>query len=114
MAEMWYCESMRSAVQIHKSRSTGGNAIVAANVRAQIAYADMNQGQLAEILGLSKMAASRRLNDETEFSAGEILLVADYFGIEPGDLFIRRGGVQPSPPTALVGPAGTEPTTSTV
>lgn len=81
---------MRSTVQILKSRATGGNRIVGANVRAQLAYADLPQGALADMLGLSKMAVSRRLSDDTEFTAGEIVLIADFFGIEPGELFVER------------------------
>ncbi|NLA65608.1 MAG: hypothetical protein GX862_06720 [Leucobacter sp.] len=93
---------MRNAVQIHKSRETGASNIVAANVRAQLAYAGLPQGALAEILGLSKMAGSRRLNNETEFTAGEIALVADYFDIEPGDLFKGSSPRKPSNHRTLV------------
>ncbi len=82
---------MRNIAQIHNSRATGANAIVAANVRAELGYADLKQNSLADVLGLSQMAISRRLSDNTEFTAGEIALLADFFGIEPGDLFAERG-----------------------
>lgn len=112
---------MRNPIQIYSSRETGGNKTVAANVRAQLAYANLAQGELANVLGLSKMAVSRRLNDDTEFTAGEIVLVADFFEIEPGELFVERNPRKtkktPTPKSEgldVVGPAGIEPTTSTV
>lgn len=84
---------MRNAAQIHLARNSGGNATVAANVRAELGRAGLKQGALAEVLGLSEMAISRRLADATEFTAGEIVLIAEFFDVGPGDLFYtRRGG----------------------
>lgn len=81
---------MRSIAQIHSARTSGGNALVAANVRAALGYAGLKQGALADVLGLSGMAVSRRLSDQTEFTASEIVLLANFFGMEPGDLFASR------------------------
>ncbi|MGW9021296.1 helix-turn-helix domain-containing protein [Leucobacter chromiiresistens] len=89
---------MRSIAQINTSRSNGGNRLVAANIRAELAYAEMTQGALAEALGLSAMAVSRRLKDQTEFTAGEIVTAAELFGIAPGDLFASRSGKSPASP----------------
>lgn len=75
---------------------------------------------MADVLGLSKMAVSRRLNDDTEFTAGEIVLIANYFEIEPGELFIERNTRKtkktptPKGEGQNVGPARFELTTSTV
>ena len=75
---------------------------------------------MADVLGLSKMAVSRRLNDDTEFTADEIVLIANYFEIEPGELFIERNTRKtkktptPKGEGQNVGPAGFDPTTSTV
>lgn len=69
-----------------------GNHIVASNVRAEIGYADISQGDLAASLGLSDMALTRRLSDKyaAEFSASEIARIAELFGVEPGELFKVR------------------------
>ena len=93
---------MRNAAQIHLARSNGGNAIVAANVRAELGRAGLKQGALADVLGLSEMAVSRRLGDTTEFTAGEIVLLAEFFAVSPGDLFFTRtsGTTRPDPAPA--------------
>lgn len=80
------------------------NAIIAANVRAEIGYADTSQAAVAAQLGISEMALSRRLNDRsaTEFTGSEIDALAKLFGIDPGDLFkerVRPTGPQPVAPT---------------
>ena len=82
---------MSNVVELHPT-GPSGNSVVAANIRAAIAYADINQATLARALGLSEMALSRRLSDNyrPEFNASEITVAADFFGLEPGDLFRAR------------------------
>ena len=93
--------------------ASNGNTLVAANIRAELAYAGTSQTALAHTLGLSDMALSRRLSDRyaAEFSATEIMVAANFFGVDPGALFTNRRRPQRPDP---VGPAGIEPTTSTV
>lgn len=104
-----------------------GNQVVAANIRAELGYADIGQGELAAAIEMSDMAMSRRMSEKyaAEFSAGEIARIAYVFGIEPGELFKSRERKTPRPGAGAgrrnlylldsgVGPAGIEPTTSTV
>lgn len=90
---------MSNALKDHRTPPVNGNTIVAANVRAELGYAGMSQGQLAADLGLSEMALSRRLsqNYAAEFSASEIQRIADLFGISAGDLFTVRERNTPRP-----------------
>ncbi len=98
--------------------SAVGNSIVSANVRAELGYADMNQGELAAALGISNMAMTRRLSDgyAAEFSASEIFRMSQIFGIDPGELFTVRLRATKKAPTAngggqIVHPLGLEPRT---
>lgn len=73
-----------------KVEPLNGNAIVAANIRAEMGYAELTQEELAKLLGQSKMWMSRRYNERVEYNASEILRLADIFGVEPGELFTHR------------------------
>ena len=81
---------MSNIAHLPVERENSGNLTVAANVRAEIAYAGSTQGDLARAIGMTGMSLSRRLRDETEFTASEIVTIAAHFGIEPGELFARR------------------------
>lgn len=70
-----------------KVEPLSGNAIVAANVRAEMGRAELTQEELAKLLGQSKMWMNRRYKEAVEYSASEILRLADVFGMEPGELF---------------------------
>ena len=124
---MRYIDVMTNLAESPSPLSGEGNRTVAANVRAEIAYAGINQGELAAILGLSEMAMTRRLKDSynAEFSASEIARMADVFGIEPGELFRVRDRKTPRPGGGagrrslyllddVVGLGGLEPPTITV
>ena len=102
---------MSNLAHISQRPSNEGNVTVAANVRAELGYSGLSQGDLARALSVSDMAMTRRLNDKyaAEFCASEIVTIAEFFGIEPGELFKRRTR-SPRP----VGPGGFEPPTSTV
>jgi len=58
----------------------------AANVRAEMARRQVRQVTLAQRLGLSQAAISRRINGETEFSVAELLAVADLLGVSASAL----------------------------
>jgi transcriptional regulator with XRE-family HTH domain len=70
------------------SPANGANVIVAANIRAELARRNRSQGQLAAHLGMSEMKLSRRMLSHPEFTSSEIVAVAEYFGLTPGELFI--------------------------
>lgn len=55
---------------------------VAAEVRAYLARERRTQRELAEHLGLSQQAVSRRLTGAQAFNINELHAVADYLGID--------------------------------
>jgi len=71
-----------------------GNDLVAANIRAALGYNGLDQTDLAQAIGLSDMALTRRMSRKyaAEFSASEILDAATYLGVAPGELFAVRPG----------------------
>jgi transcriptional regulator with XRE-family HTH domain len=58
----------------------------AANIRAEMARRSIRQIVLAQRLGLSQAAISRRLKGETEFSVAELLVVAELLGVPAASL----------------------------
>jgi transcriptional regulator with XRE-family HTH domain len=101
---------MTNIAHLPAPRNTNANTIVA-DVRAELALADETQGKLAAALGQNEMWLSRRLKSAPAFTTDEVQAIADYFGIPVGDLFAKKD--RPRRNTG-VGPAGIEPTTSTV
>jgi transcriptional regulator with XRE-family HTH domain len=59
---------------------------VAATVRAEMARRRTRQTVLAQRLGMSSTAVSRRLTGETPFSVPELMAVADVLGMPVADL----------------------------
>ena len=106
---MRYAVGMNNLAHIHTALQNSANATVAANVRAELGFAGIGQTHLASALGQSDMWLSRRMKGAPDFSVVEVQAIADYFDLELGDLFKAR-----TRPTRPVGPAGIEPTTSTV
>lgn len=114
---------MTATAQQATALPTIGNALVASNIRAELGYSNLSQGALAAALGMSEMSLSRRLNDSNsaQFSADEIHAAADFFRIDPGQLFAQRRGANSGRLYGIgtsihrvVGPTGLEPMTSTV
>jgi transcriptional regulator with XRE-family HTH domain len=92
---MRYSDRMtNNSAQLQSTHRVNANAIVAANVRAEIGRANISQSDLASALGENDMWLSRRLNSRPAFSTDEVQAIADYFNIKPGELFIehRRPG----------------------
>lgn len=56
-------------------------AAVAAEVRAEIARQSRRQQEVADLLGLSQTAVSRRLRGVTDFEVGELLKVAAFLRV---------------------------------
>lgn len=54
---------------------------VADNIRAEIARRGKNQIHIAEVLGITRQAVSRRLRGDVEFRASEVTAIADYLGV---------------------------------
>lgn len=55
---------------------------IARNVRAEMARRGVSQTALAEQLGWSQRAVSRRVTGETRIHADELTLVADALGVD--------------------------------
>lgn len=60
---------------------------VAAEVRAILAYRRIPQAALADVLGMSQVAVSRRLRGETLFDVDEVAKVAAFLGVSVADLY---------------------------
>lgn len=59
---------------------------VAANIRAELARQRVSQAQVAERLGLSQAAVSRRLSGQTPFEIDEVAEVASLLDVAPSHL----------------------------
>lgn len=67
---------------------------VAANVRAEIARRKgTKQEDLADLLGITRQAVSRRLLGRVDFRVAELQAIADYFGIPISTLLDDTGVV---------------------
>lgn len=75
------------AITQHQQAPADWNAVVAANLRAQLALLGWSQAQLATALGTNEMWISRRLKGGTKFDADEIVMFADFFDVPVADLF---------------------------
>lgn len=69
--------------------STKPGKRVALEVKAQMVRQEVNQQQLAESLGLSQAAVSRRLTGEVPFDVNELVAVAAALGITVADLMVE-------------------------
>jgi transcriptional regulator with XRE-family HTH domain len=63
-----------------------GRAAVAGEVRALMGRHRVNQKQLAQALGCSQAAVSRRLSGEIAFDTDDLVRIARLFDIEPSEL----------------------------
>lgn len=54
---------------------------VASSVRAELARRQTQQAQIAELLGLSEAAVSRRVNGFVPFRADEVRKIADFLDV---------------------------------
>lgn len=66
---------------------TPASVTVAAEVRAILAYRRIPQADLAEVLGMSQVAVSRRLRGETLFDVDEVAKVAAFLGVSVAALY---------------------------
>lgn len=71
------------------------NAVVAANLRAQLALLGWNQAQLAAALGMTEMWISRRLKGGAKLLPDDIVMFADFFQVPINDLFKTKKAPTP-------------------
>lgn len=69
--------------------------IVAANLRAAIAFRRVPQGALGERLGMSQQAVSDRLRGRVRLTLTDVGRLADLLGMDPRDLMVRHEGLEP-------------------
>jgi len=67
---------------------------VAANVRAELARAGMNQTDLAKAMGISRQNASQRLLGRSAFKAEEIIQIGQWLGVAPETLLAGAAAVR--------------------
>lgn len=60
---------------------------VAAKVRAELARQQKTRKGLKDQLGISKTAFYRRISGDLPFDVNQVVVVADYLGVEVADLF---------------------------
>ena len=60
--------------------------LVAEEVRALMGRHRVSQATIAEVLGVSRQAVSKRLTGETPFDVNEVAKLGDYFGVQPSQL----------------------------
>lgn len=71
--------------------------VIAANVRARLAWAGMSHKELQLAMGWSARTTHNKLYGDTALTAEEISTVARHLGTEPGALFeIPEGFSSPS------------------
>ena len=66
------------------------SAAVAANIRAELARQRVSQFVVADRLGLSQAAVSRRLSGGTPFELDEVEAIASLLGVPLVDLIAER------------------------
>lgn len=71
--------------------------LIAAEVRAQMGRLDVTQTQLADALGVSQVAISRRLRGAVPFDVVELSAVADLLGCSVHDLIPAKTDDGPDP-----------------
>jgi transcriptional regulator with XRE-family HTH domain len=66
---------------------------IAANVRAEAARRDKTQLDLADMLGITHSAISRRMRGETPFRDHELQSIAEFLGVSITTLFATGDGL---------------------
>lgn len=62
------------------------NALVAANIRAELARRRIRHEDLAEGLNLTRPAVSRLVNGQTDLTLSKVEKIARYFDVDPHSL----------------------------
>jgi len=59
---------------------------LAANIRAELARNSKSQGDLAELLGITRQGVSQRLLGRVDFRLGELRTISEFLGVTVGEL----------------------------
>jgi hypothetical protein len=71
--------------------------MVAANVRARLAFHGINPHSLAKHLGFTNRTMYNKLHGITRWTASEVAAAAKAFNTTPGDLYETPDGWPPAP-----------------
>lgn len=64
-----------------------GTQRVAAQVRAKLAEANRNRGDVAQWIGSSRSASSRKVNGHVPFTLEDLFVIAGELGLSPAEFF---------------------------
>ena len=97
------------------SRSNEPHQLVADNLAAELARKRMSGRQAARALNLSQPYVARRVSGEIPLDVNDLFMFSKLLSIDPSVL-LNAETPHPGNPSegSVVGPAGIEPTTSTV
>lgn len=74
----------------HASAGREVAARVAGQIRAEMARQRCTTADLAACLGVSPHTAGRRLSGRTDFTAVDLVLIADWLSVNVGDLLGKK------------------------
>ena len=97
-----------------RGRGEGTQQLVADNLAAELARKRISGRQAAKALGLTHVYVGRRVSGDVELSVSDLIMFASYLDVSPGVLLGTENPHQSPGGGVSVGPAGIEPTTSTV
>ena len=95
------------------ARGDGLQQVVADNLAAELARKRISGRSAARSLGLTQAYVARRVSGEIPLDVNDIFGFSALLGIDPGVL-LKAEHPHPGDGGVSVGPAGIEPTTSTV
>jgi len=61
--------------------------VIASSARAELSRGGIAQAEVARLLGMSQQSVSRRLHGTIPFSAGELMKIANYLGVDISVLY---------------------------
>ena len=95
-------------------KGDGTQQMVADNLAAELARKRISGRQAAKALGLTHVYVGRRVSGDVELSVSDLMMFAAFLDVSPGVLLGTENPHQFPDGGNVVGPAGIEPTTSTV
>lgn len=70
---------------------SSADGIVARHIKAEMVRNGRNQAEIATLLDLTQQAVSRRLIGRTPFQMAEVIVLAQYFGVDVAYLLPSEG-----------------------
>lgn len=76
----------------HQERGTGAQQMVADNLAAELARRRISGRKASRDLGITQVYVARRVSGEVELGVSDLLMFANYLGIDPALLLRDHGG----------------------